>query len=190
MDGEQIVVALAQSGAQISVEVAKLSVHLLIKAFSAAKRAVHKVASQATQPLKHGQISVRALQKSAGGDVRHEAVSPELISQLKKELKAYGVDFSVTSGADGKSYVHFSAKDMPALEYALEQTHAKVVGTVLSERLDEPAVDEPAVDGPKKTPAAKTRADVKESIEARAKAIKAEAPKAALSRSVPIKGAR
>ena len=185
MDGEQIVVALAQTGAQISVEVAKLSVHLLIKAFSAAKRAVHKVASQATQPLKHGQISVRALQKSAGGDVRHEAVSPELISQLKKELKAYGVDFSVTSGADGKSYVHFSAKDMPAIEYALEQTHAKVVGTVLSERLEEPAVD-----GPKKTPAAKTRADVKESIEARAKAIKAEAPKAALSRSMPVKGAR
>ena len=115
MDGEQIVVALAQAGAQISVEVAKLSVHLLIKAFSAAKRAAQKVGSQAVHPLKHGQISVRALQKSAGGDVRHEAVSPELISQLKKELKAYGVDFSVTSGADGKATFTFPQRTCPLL---------------------------------------------------------------------------
>ena len=216
MDGEQVVAALAQTGAQISVEITKVSIEMLIRAFNAARKALHKAGSQAVNPLKHGQISVRALQKSAGGDVRHEAVSPELMNQLRKELKAYGVDFSITNGADGKSYVHFSAKDMPAIEYALEQTHATVVGTVPERQrghspeertakqttVEQPTAEEPAVEEPKaaveepavgkgaETPEVKTRADVKESIEARAKDIKAEAPTAALSRSVPVKGVR
>lgn len=206
MDGEQVVAALAQTGAQISVEITKISIEMLIRAFNAAKKALHKLGSQATHPLKHGQISVRALQKNAGGDVRHEAVSPELMNQLRKELKAYGVDFSITNGADGKSYVHFSAKDMPAIEYALEQTHATVVGTVPERQREhapeertakEPAVDQPTAEEPKaaveepsvgegkETPDVKTRADIKESIEARGKAIQAKAPTGAPTRSVP-----
>ena len=112
--------------------------------------------------------------------------------------------------------MHFSAKDMPAIEYALEQTHATVVGTVPERQrghapeertakqttVEQPTAEEPTVEEPKaaveepavgkgaETPDVKTRADVKESIEARAKDIKAEAPTAALSRSVPVKGVR
>lgn len=115
---------LLQQGVRLSVRVASYSTSTVVKAVKAARTAKKTT----------GHVKMKDLTKIGGGDVHVQEIDPGLRKTLSKELNAHGVTFSTEKAADGKLYVHFSGRDLPMLEHALNQAEARLETQASKER--------------------------------------------------------
>ncbi|WP_139738724.1 PcfB family protein [Actinomyces wuliandei] len=79
-----------------------------------------------THALETGQMSVKRLQRTSGGNLRAQEISPALLRSVKADLRRRGVSFAVEKGADGRSYVHFNGRDTDTIRHAMTQVGARL----------------------------------------------------------------
>ena len=70
-------------------------------------------------------LDLSTLHQQAGGDLRMFSIAPELERSVKADLRRRGVGYSIEHGADGKTYLHFSGKDIRTIQHGLRQAAAR-----------------------------------------------------------------
>lgn len=123
-----------QQALQLSIAVARESVTVAGHVTSLTKESLGQLMRLATTGLSQaksamldtGQMSVKRLQRLSGGDLQSKEISPELLRSVKADLRRRGISFSVEKAADGKTYVHFSGRDVDSVRHSLKQAGARL----------------------------------------------------------------
>ncbi|MFC5369458.1 PcfB family protein [Arcanobacterium bovis] len=93
-----------------------------------------------------GQMTLRRLQKNAGGDIHPVEISQELKDDVAQYLRRKGVDFAIEKAPDGSHYIHFKGSDVSIVEHALKQVKIKLKLTDNIELDPQDKQEEPAQD--------------------------------------------
>ena len=91
----------------------------------ALKKAVNMSASMIMIYMRSNMVDLSTLHQQAGGDLRIFSIAPELERSVKADLRRRGVGYSIEHGADGKTYLHFSGKDIRTIQHGLRQAAAR-----------------------------------------------------------------
>ena len=91
----------------------------------ALKKAVNMSASMIMTYMRSNMLDLSTLHQQAGGDLRMFSIAPELERSVKADLRRRGVGYSIEHGADGKTYLHFSGKDIRTIQHELRQAAAR-----------------------------------------------------------------
>ena len=91
----------------------------------ALKKAVNMSASMIMTYMRSNMLDLSTLHQQAGGDLRMFSIAPELERSVKADLRRRGVGYSIEHGADGKTYLHFSGKDIRTIQHGLRQAAAR-----------------------------------------------------------------
>lgn len=122
---EQIIISSSKAGMEVTAKVSQLSAAALKFLMNMASTGLHKLPTTAGH-REHGKMTIKNLQRRAGGDLHAQQVSTELLKSVQHDLKKRGVDFSVEKGADSMYYVHFKGADVDTVRHALTQAEAKI----------------------------------------------------------------
>lgn len=91
----------------------------------ALKKAANMSASMIMTYMRSNMLDLSTLHQQAGGDLRMFSIAPELERSVKADLRRRGVGYSIEHGADGKTYLHFSGKDIRTIQHGLRQAAAR-----------------------------------------------------------------
>jgi len=80
-----------------------------------------------TPKMKHGQMTLKELQKQSGGGLATVELKDPNLRLLKNTLNKHGVDFSAVKDGKGKYTVFFKGKDADTVTHAFKQYTQKVV---------------------------------------------------------------
>lgn len=122
---EQVIMSSSKAGMEVTGKVAQLTaagLKLLMRLSAAGLKKLPTTAGR----REHGKMTIKNLQRRAGGDLHAQQVSTELLRSVQHDLKRRGVDFSVEKGADALYYVHFKGADVDTVRHALTQAEAKI----------------------------------------------------------------
>ena len=89
------------------------------------KKAATMSASMIMTYMRSNMLDLSTLHQQAGGDLRMFSIAPELERSVKADLRRRGVGYSIEHGADGKTYLHFSGKDIRTIQHGLKQAAAR-----------------------------------------------------------------
>ena len=91
----------------------------------ALKKGANMSASMIMTYMRSNMLDLSTLHQQAGGDLRMFSIAPELERSVKADLRRRGVGYSIEHGADGKTYLHFSGKDIRTIQHGLRQAAAR-----------------------------------------------------------------
>ena len=91
----------------------------------ALKKGASMSASMIMTYMRSNMLDLSTLHQQAGGDLRMFSIAPELERSVKADLRRRGVGYSIEHGADGKTYLHFSGKDIRTIQHGLRQAAAR-----------------------------------------------------------------
>ena len=91
----------------------------------ALKKGANMSASMIMTYMRSNMVDLSTLHQQAGGDLRIFSIAPELERSVKADLRRRGVGYSIEHGADGKTYLHFSGKDIRTIQHGLRQAAAR-----------------------------------------------------------------
>lgn len=121
---QQITIALTQAGIKVSGALWNGTARSTSAVLKAIGRALKKVPGIHTEP--QGKMSLKKLQRTSGGDLHAQEISPELVRRLKRDLTRRGLDFSMEKGKDGHTYFHFKGADVDTVRHAIAQVAAAI----------------------------------------------------------------
>lgn len=121
---QQITIALTQAGITITGEIWSRTAGATSNMLKTTGQALKQVTGVGQEP--QGKMSLRKLQRTSGGDLHAQEISPELVRRLKRDLTRRGLDFSMENAADGRTYFHFKGADVDSVRHAIAQVAAAI----------------------------------------------------------------